>query len=65
MLEDSPMDATIISKTLSNAFDDFELTVVNNGQDYQTKLSEKAFDVILCDYQLPDFDAVKALHLRN
>jgi two-component system, NarL family, sensor histidine kinase UhpB len=65
MLEDSPLDARIIQKTLSNSLNDFEFTVVNNGNDYTAKLNEQEFDVILCDYQVPDFDAVKALHIRN
>jgi len=65
MLEDSPMDASIILKTLSNFALNFECTVVSSGSEYINKLNQGRFDIILCDYQLPDFDAVKALQVRN
>lgn len=65
MLEDNAVDASIIQKTLFNSFDDIQFTVVDNGNDYTSKLNDDSFDLILCDYQLPDFDAVKALHIRN
>ena len=65
MLEDNSIDASIILKTLSNLAIHFECTVVNSGKDYIRELQKDHYDVILCDYQLPDFDAVKALQIRN
>ncbi len=59
------MDASILQKLISNSIDDFECTVVNNGNDYTARLHNEAFDVILCDYQIPGFDALEALRIRN
>jgi two-component system sensor histidine kinase UhpB len=65
MLEDNSLDASIIRKILSDAFDNFEFTIVSTGDKYTTELQKNTYDVILCDYQLPGFDAVQALHVRN
>lgn len=65
MLEDNSLDASIIRKTISGAFDNFEFTLVSSGKAYASELQKNNYDVILCDYQLPDFDAVQALHIRN
>jgi two-component system sensor histidine kinase UhpB len=65
MLEDSALDVSIILKTLSNLSLPFECTVVNSEKDYTEKLEQFDFDIILSDYQLPAFDAAKALQLRN
>jgi two-component system, NarL family, sensor histidine kinase UhpB len=65
MLEDNPIDARIIQKTLSHASFPTEFTVTASGEEYIHRLNEHPFDLILCDYQLPGFDAIKALHARN
>jgi two-component system, NarL family, sensor histidine kinase UhpB len=65
MLEDNSLDVSIILKTLSNSSIPFECVVVDSGRDYISKLDQEEFDIILCDYQLPDFDATKALQVRN
>lgn len=65
MVEDSPMDVSIILKTLSAFALEYQCTVVSSGEEYITNLEENDYDIILCDYQLPDFDAVRALQIRN
>jgi two-component system sensor histidine kinase UhpB len=65
MLEDSPLDVAVIQKMLGQTPFQFEFTVTKNGKDYTEKLSHYDYDVILCDYQLPDFDASQALRVRN
>jgi len=65
MLEDSALDVSVIIKTLSASSASFEYTIVASGQEYSNKLEQQDFDIILSDYQLPEFDAVKALHIRN
>jgi two-component system, NarL family, sensor histidine kinase UhpB len=65
MLEDNPLDVSVIIKTLSRSPFETEYTIVHSGHDYIHKLDEQAFDLILCDYQLPDFNAIDALHARN
>jgi two-component system, NarL family, sensor histidine kinase UhpB len=65
MLEDNPLDAIIIQKMLSRASFSTEFTVTSSGEEYINRLNDHQFDLILCDYQLPGFDAIKALHARN
>lgn len=59
------MDVTIILKTLSNFALHYQYTIVSSGEEYIHKLEQNDYDIILCDYQLPGFDAVKALQIRN
>ena len=65
MLEDNLLDVSIILKILSKTSFQFECNVVGSGDEYISKLDQQDYDVILCDYQLPDFDAVRALRVRN
>jgi two-component system, NarL family, sensor histidine kinase UhpB len=65
MLEDNPLDALIIQKTVSKIPFQTEIILISSGRDYIDKLNHPDYDLILCDYQLPDFDAVKALQVRN
>jgi two-component system, NarL family, sensor histidine kinase UhpB len=65
MLEDNLLDALVIQKTLSKIPFDTSITLISSGSDYIDKLNHEEYDLILCDYQLPDFDAVKALQARN
>lgn len=65
MLEDNPIDIAVIKKTLSKIPFQLEFTIVNSGKEYIDKFNENVYDLILCDYQLPDFTAIDALQLRN
>jgi two-component system sensor histidine kinase UhpB len=65
MLEDNPMDVAAIQKTLSCLCFPIDLTLTRTAGEYTAKLREGTYDLILSDYQLPNFDAVKALKARN
>jgi two-component system sensor histidine kinase UhpB len=65
LLEDNPMDITVILKTLTHLPFETDYTITSTAKDYVEKLHQQDYDLILCDYQLPDFDAVKALQARN
>jgi two-component system, NarL family, sensor histidine kinase UhpB len=65
MLEDNPIDVAVIKKTLSKIPFQLEFTTVNSGKEFISKFNEEIYDLILCDYQLPDFTAIDALQTRN
>jgi len=65
MLEDNSMDAITIQRLLSETPGQKEITLTRSGKDYTDKLGKHDYDLILCDYQLPDFDGRRALQARN
>jgi two-component system, NarL family, sensor histidine kinase UhpB len=65
MLEDNRLDALVIQKALSKISWPTEVTLTSNAVEYIEKLHQQDYDLILSDYQLPNFDAVKALQARN
>jgi two-component system, NarL family, sensor histidine kinase UhpB len=65
MLEDNALDVKLIQKTLSRSSLQFDIVVTRSGAEFISRLNSGNFDLILCDYQLPDFDALKALRARN
>src|SRR5690348_7043091 len=65
MLEDNPMDAAVIQKVLSKIPFHTTFTLTTTASEYLEKLHQQDYDLILSDYQLPNFDAVKALKARN
>ncbi len=62
LVEDSPRDAELILHELRRAGFEPQGPRVETAADYQTQL-ELSPDVILADYTLPEFDALRALHL--
>jgi two-component system sensor histidine kinase UhpB len=65
MLEDNPMDAAVIQKILSRIPFQTSFTLTTTAKEYMEKLNRQDYDLILSDYQLPNFDAIKALQARN
>lgn len=65
MLEDNPIDIDVIKKTLSKTSFELEFVTVSSGKEFTEKFNDSVYDLILCDYQLPDFTAIDALQLRN
>lgn len=65
LLEDNPLDVAVILKTLSGIPFDTDYTITSSAKEYIEKLNQRSYDLILSDYQLPNFDAVKALKARN
>lgn len=64
MVEDNPNDATLLLRQLRHAGFEPECLRVDNEPDYTSHLAD-AFDVILSDYQLPQFSGLRALELLN
>lgn len=65
MLEDNPMDALAIQKVLTWLPYPTEFTITASAAEYMEKLNTETYDCILSDYQIANFDAVKALRARN
>ena len=63
LLEDSPLDAELTMSTLKTGGIVFQARRVETREEFIAALRERAFDVILADYALPDFDGVSALRM--
>jgi diguanylate cyclase (GGDEF)-like protein/PAS domain S-box-containing protein len=64
MLEDRPADAELVLHELKHTGFEFEVTRVDNRETYRAALSAD-LDLILADYNLPQFDAMEALRMLN
>jgi len=62
LLEDHPTDAELILHQLRRAGYEPEWKRVETEPDYLTQL-EQGWEIILADYNLPDFDGLRALEL--
>jgi signal transduction histidine kinase len=62
IVEDRPVDAELIVHELGRAGFDPQWVRVETEADYRQALSPSV-DLILADYSLPEFDAMRALHL--
>ncbi len=65
MLEDSALDAELVSAALRAEDLRFEVTRVEDRARFIQALEQGAHDLILADYQLPAFDGVAALRLAR
>jgi len=63
LLEDSPADAEMVSERLRAEGLDFNIRIVDNGDDFKRSIAESRPDVVLSDYRLPGFDGPAALEL--
>jgi putative two-component system response regulator len=64
-LEDSPLDADLVRRTLTAAGYAVDMSLAAGREDYGELLTGGEYDVILADYALPDFDAHGALELAS
>ncbi|MGV3757139.1 MAG: response regulator [Verrucomicrobiota bacterium] len=62
-LEDSPRDAELILGKLEAGGLTCEITHVDNRQSFEAALASGQFQLVLCDYNLPDYDGISALKL--
>jgi two-component system, NarL family, sensor histidine kinase UhpB len=62
-VEDSPDDAALVLHALRDAPFEFTLTRVETEPDYLAQLESAPPDVIICDYNLPQFSAERALEI--
>lgn len=60
-LEDDPLDAQLIQHKLDAEGLDCDITWVNNKQAFESALNQGTFDLLLSDFNLPDFDGMAAL----
>ena len=64
ILEDSPNDAELIKNEVKSVLNyDFDFKVVMNKGDFEAALTNFHPDIILSDYNLPQFNGMKALEL--
>ena len=64
-LEDSFRDAEMIQDRLSLEPGNFEIVHVASGIRFAEALQQPGYDVILCDFNLPDFDGLSALKMAR
>ncbi|MFA7003813.1 MAG: PAS domain S-box protein [Verrucomicrobiia bacterium] len=64
-LEDNPCDAELVRHSLRQTTMTFELRLARNRAEYEAALAETKFDLILSDYDLPDYDGITALKLAG
>jgi PAS domain S-box-containing protein len=64
-LEDSPIDADLVGHTLTAAGYEVDMSVAAGREDFEELVSADAYDVILADFSLPDFDGHAALALAK
>ncbi|HVT04536.1 MAG TPA: ATP-binding protein [Thermoanaerobaculia bacterium] len=65
MLEDSPADAELTERELRRAGVSYLHERVDDASSYRERLLSFEPDIILSDYNLPGFDGLSALRIRN
>ncbi len=61
IVEDSEDDAVMLIRVLKRGRFEPIYTRVDNAQDFRTALSKSAWEIIICDHAMPQFDAFAAL----
>jgi PAS domain S-box-containing protein len=64
-LEDNPRDADVIRHQLQANGVSCDVLLVDGREGFEAALARQPFDVILCDYSLPDYEGVAALKLAQ
>lgn len=60
-LEDDPLDADLIHYKLESEGLQCDILWVNGRQAFETALAEESFDLVLSDFNLPDYDGMSAV----
>src|SRR5208282_4064833 len=60
-LEDNPRDAELIQARLESEGLECEIVRAQDRAGFESALALEGIDVILCDYNLPDYDGISAL----
>jgi PAS domain S-box-containing protein len=64
-LEDDPLAARLIAQSLNAAGFRCQVVVASDRRGYESAIRSQAFDLILCDYNLPDYDGLSALRFAR
>ena len=64
-LEDNPNDAELIHDRLEVAGLASEIVWVTNRRGFEDALTQSAYQIILCDFNLPDYDGISALSVAR
>ncbi|MDB4909753.1 MAG: response regulator [Gemmatimonadetes bacterium] len=64
-LEDNPNDAELIHDRLEVAGLASEIIWVTNRRGFEDALTQGAYQIILCDFNLPDYDGISALSVAR
>ena len=64
-LEDNSNDAELIHDRLEVAGLTSEIVWVSNRLAFEAALEQKGFEIILCDFNLPDYDGISALSVAR
>ena len=65
IVEDSPLDAELIARELTEGGLDYTSKWVKSKDEFLRALVEHAPAIILCDYNMPDFGAQEALKIKK
>ena len=60
-LEDSPRDAELIRHKLEHSGLAFEIVLTDSRAGFENALTERVFDLVISDYNLPGYDGIAAL----
>ena len=63
LLEDSALDAELVTEALASARLSVEIEQVDSAADFTRAVREGGWDIILADYRLPAFDGLSALEI--
>ncbi|MCV6591178.1 MAG: response regulator [Marinobacterium sp.] len=61
VVDDAKFILERVRKIVSQAFPDFELEMALNGQEAQKLMSASVFDIILCDWEMPEVSGLELL----
>ncbi len=64
-LEDEARDAELIQKILDSSGISCQITLVQSASEFSEALSDKEYELILADYNLPSYDGLSALHFSR
>lgn len=64
-LEDSALDAELIEERMMSSGLNCDFVVASTKEQYMAAINAIAFDIIFCDYKLPDYDGLSALKLAK
>jgi PAS domain S-box-containing protein len=64
-VEDNPRDADLVRDMLTAEWPDCIIKVVATRAEFVTELANEGYDLVLSDFQLPDFNGLEALELTR